>query len=127
MGVGGGGVGRRSRGGLDVDLELGAIKLLNRIFSSRMRCGYAGTKVRCAGSVILPFGGDACSASWRANFQVVRLLMKEVKQVRRWRWKWREVVKIDEWLVEVGEVIWGRRASLIKDVQSCLIDAAAAA
>lgn len=32
-------------------------------------------------------------------------------------------MKIDEWFVEVGEVIWGRRASLIKIVQSCLIDA----
>lgn len=33
-------------------------------------------------------------------------------------------MKIDEWLAEVEEVIWGRRASLIKDVQSCLIDVA---
>ena len=76
-------MGRRGRGGLDVDVELGARELLSRMLSSRMRCGYEGTKLRYPGSVILPFGGDACKAFSRANFQVVRLPVKEVKQVRR--------------------------------------------
>lgn len=110
---------------VDVDVELEVVAEFRRMLSSRMRCGYAGTRVRYPGSVILPFGGDTCRAFWRASFQVVRLPVKEEKQLRRWRWKWREVAKIDEWLVEVGDVIWGRRTPLIKEVQSCLIDAAA--
>ena len=31
-------------------------------------------------------------------------------------------MKIDEWFVEVGEADWWRRTSLIRAVQSCLID-----